>query len=104
MKLTDLEPEFIRYLGGNRWMFTATTYYPNEADGIAFKCPKCSEQLICWSSKISTEVYPGPNRFHILGTNFSDMTLKGTISDLIPHECEPLFFIENGYIHLHEGW
>ena len=104
MKLTDLEPEFIRYLGGNRWMFTATTYYPDQADGITFKCPKCNHLIICWAPKISDEVHPGPNRFRLAGTGFSDLTIKGTISDLIPHECQPLFYVENGEIHLHEVW
>lgn len=88
IKLTDLEPSFLRYQKdkeGRVHFLTVDTLA--DAMGVEFLCPKCFETnggkigthgVVCWSrSRGAPEgVQPGPGRWKIDGTSFEDLTLN----------------------------
>lgn len=105
MKLTDLEPEFLRWekrFEGSPHIKPAGgefgTPYEHvvhvhvatlaEAMGVQFLCPKCFQAnggnqgthlVICWSRSRGApeEATPGPGRWTLDGTGFHDLTLNG---------------------------
>lgn len=98
MKLTDLEPRFLRW---ERRELGAPTDSPRateviwhhvdslaEAQGILFLCPKCfvanggrvgTHSVVCWSRSrgVPDDATPGPGRWTLEGTGFHDLTLNG---------------------------
>ncbi len=86
VKLTSLEPQFIRHEFRDGGEFLCDVPTLDQAQGIEFLCPGCFEknggavgthQIICWSRSRGTpdEVRPGPGRWKMTGTGFDDLTL-----------------------------
>jgi hypothetical protein len=103
MKLTDLEPRFLRW--EKRWVEEEIVdgrvinpagwrvYHPHaeaiqDAQGILFLCPACfaknggpvgTHAVLCWSRSrgVPDEATPGPGRWTIEGTGVHDLTLNG---------------------------
>lgn len=84
MRLTELEPQFLRYApeeGRNIYCFVDTLA---EADGISFLCPKCFHEncgpigthgVICWfEGRVPDELQPNPGRWNPTGTGYGDLS------------------------------
>jgi hypothetical protein len=82
MRLTDLEPQFLRY-EGRIFSYVDTIA---DAQGVRFLCPKCfvenkgeigTHSVICWSSSrgVPDEASPGPGRWRLVGTGYEDLSL-----------------------------
>jgi hypothetical protein len=87
MRLTDLEPAFLRWQKDKEGRVTfhevATLA---EAHGVKFLCPKCfvanggpkgTHLIICWSESAGApkEATPGPGRWKLEGSGLADLTL-----------------------------
>jgi hypothetical protein len=107
MRLTDLEPEFLKH-SGDSWRNVDTLA---EADGIMFLCPRCFETnhgnigthvMVCWRPSVPPEITPKPGRWEFEGTNFDNFTLaagpSGMRSVLIQGGCDAHFYITNGEV------
>jgi hypothetical protein len=107
MKLTDLNPEFLRYetrietwtrvkpdgtneevTGPREYLEVVQTLA--EAQGIELLCPVCFEEnggcegthaVICWSRSrgVPDDAEPGPGRWKLEGTGFHDLTLNADL-------------------------
>lgn len=88
MKLTELEPELIRYeeVDGRQTFKPAKTLA--EASGVMFLCPACmvanggpvgTHRIICWSRQVPDYVSPGPGRWRPApaSTGLENLTLVG---------------------------
>lgn len=110
MKLTELEPRFVRYLDGG---LIQTVQTIEECQGLWFLCPKCFAQnkgpigthaVLCWSATrgVPANVGPLPGRWTISGTNLEDVTLSGengkSSSVLLTDGCRWHGFITNGEV------
>lgn len=86
MRLSELEPQFLRHEGcdGNESFSEVGTLAA--AQGIMFLCPACFEKnggpvgthaVICWSRSRGTPdlARPGPGRWKMTGAGFDDLTL-----------------------------
>lgn len=105
MKLTDLEPEFIRLTdpAGGSWR-TDVTFA--DCDGLMFLCPKCwtanngpigTHAVICWKPHVPQTISPKPGRWAHLGTGLHDITLvAGSSSIQLIGGCNWHGFIRNG--------
>lgn len=87
MKLTELEPQFLRWEKEDDRVFYPYANGIEDAQGIEFLCPKCfaanggavgTHAVICWSRSRGTpeEAEPGPGRWKIEGTDYHDVTLN----------------------------
>jgi hypothetical protein len=115
MKLTDLQPQFLRYEKDA----DGKIFYPfvdsiAEAQGIEFLCPKCfvanggsvgTHGVICWSRSrgVPNDAEPGPGRWKIEGTGYVDLTLNadppsGARSVQLHAPCNWHGFITNGEV------
>ena len=84
MRLTDLEPQFLKAMPDGSSLFVETLV---EADGIKFLCPKCFSEaepkhgfhsVICWfTGKVPADKTPGPGRWNPSGTGYHDLTFVG---------------------------
>lgn len=115
MKLSELEPEFLKITGDKTSEYVKT---PAEADGVMFVCPKCLHNngyrrpgvhsVICWEPNVPQTREPKPGRWKMEGSGFHDLTLvAGSSSVLIRKEeggCGAHFFIRNGEIVEAEPW
>lgn len=87
MKLTELEPQFLRYEA----MHCGVSYHEVdtivEAQGIVFLCPTCFEKnsgpvgthmVLCWSRSrgVPDNATPGPGRWKLDGTDYNDLSLN----------------------------
>lgn len=107
MKLTDLEPEFLKVIDEKTRQTVDTI---EEADGIDFLCPKCfkdnggnvgTHHVLCWKPQVPQTVSPKPGRWNMLGKGFDDLTLKaGSSSVVLNGGCCAHFFIREGEIIL----
>lgn len=104
--LTELLPEFIRWINDARYQRVATI---EQADGIIFLCPKCLEvnnndkkgvhSIICWKPRIPQTTLPGPGRWNFNGTCFEDLTLyAGSSSIRVTSGCRWHGFIDKGIV------
>lgn len=87
MKLTELEPTFVR-LWQKGWEEVATL---QEAQGVEFLCPKCfvtnkgsagTHGVVCWfrNHGVPDDMVPGPGRWDVKGgTTLEDLTLQPSI-------------------------
>jgi hypothetical protein len=103
VKLTELEPQFLRFGAGTYAHADAIA----DADGIVFLCPKCfaanggsigTHSIICWQpGRVPDDARPGPGRWNFLGTGLDDLTLRaGSSSILLEGGCNWHGYIENG--------
>lgn len=122
MKLTELEPVFIRRESRavDPTVYVDGVMHPSgisvshapvitlaEADGIRFLCPKCKDKdghsVICWfEGKVADDVQPGPGRWNPQGTGFEDLSFvpgAKTRSIQLLGGCNAHFFITNGEVH-----
>jgi hypothetical protein len=114
MRLTDLEPQFLRYDQRDGGKFLVPVATLAEAHGLKFLCPKCfaanggpvgTHQVICWSRSRGTpdDAQPLPGRWAMEGTGFGDLTLNadppsGARSVLLLGGCEWHGFITAGEV------
>ena len=109
MKLTELEPQFIRYEPGT--MINVDTLA--EAQGVRFLCPKCFAEkksnvgvhgVVCWSKSrgVPDDVQPGPGRWKLVGTGYHDLSLMEepgkSRSVLLLGGCAWHGFVTNGEV------
>ncbi len=105
MKLTDLDPQFLKRLDANSWQNVDNKA---EATGIRFLCPKCfkanngstgTHSIICWDPTVPQDTRPTPGRWSMDGSSFDDLTLRaGSSSIKLEGGCEAHFYITNGEI------
>jgi len=112
VKLSDLEPSFIRheYRDGREFHCEVATL--DEAQGVEFLCPGCFQKnggpvgthvVVCWSRSRGTpdDVRPGPGRWKMTGSGFADLTLdadppNSARSVLLTAGCRWHGFVTNG--------
>lgn len=106
MKLTELEPSFLKRTGDRSHQMIDDM---SQADGIMFLCPVCfvknngavgTHSIICWNPSVPVNITPGPGRWSMHGTGYTDLTLTATQSSiwLTGPGCGAHFFITNGEI------
>ena len=116
MKLTDLEPTFLRYENrGDQHIYHHRVETVAEAHGVLFLCPKCflanggakgTHAILCWSRSAGTPetAKPLPGRWALAGTSFEDLTLNGDVggnenrSVLLLSGCNAHFHVTSGEI------
>lgn len=115
MRLTDLDPQFLRYEKRADGIFLRYVTTIGEAQGVLFLCPKCfasnggkigTHGVICWSRSrgVPDDADPKPGRWSLHGTGYDDLTLNadppGTArSVLLTGEgCQWHGFITNGEV------
>jgi hypothetical protein len=106
VKLTELEPRFLRRVEEEGSIYHRDVVSIGEAEGVMFLCPKCFQAngeriathfVICWSPKVPPEAVPGPGRWELVGTGFADLTLRaGSSSVQLLGGCNWHGFITNG--------
>ncbi len=114
MRLTELDPLFVRYeeRGGRVYQVPVPTLA--EAHGVRFLCPKCwtenkgsvgTHGVVCWSRSrgVPDHASPSPGRWTLDGTDMDDLTLNGdppgaARSVLLTGGCGWHGFITNGEI------
>jgi hypothetical protein len=112
VKLTELEPRFLRYEKREDGVFWPHAVGIHDAQGISFLCPLCFEKnggpvnthsVICWSRSrgVPDDASPGPGRWMLDGTGFADLTLNGdppgnARSVLLTGGCNWHGYITNG--------
>lgn len=109
MKLTDLQPEFIKLESEDTWRTVSSTLAA-DADGLMFLCPKCfvetngpigCHRVICWKPHVPLTIHPRPGRWQFEGKSFYDLSLKASSSSiLLLGGCGAHFFIEAGEIRM----
>lgn len=106
MRLTELEPRFLKIIAEDHWRSDATM---DDCDGLMFLCPTCfknnggnvgTHSIVRWKPHVPQTQTPKPSRWNILGTSFEDLTLQaGSSSVHLPGSvCGAHFFISNGEI------
>ena len=110
MRLTDLEPQFLRYEPADA---SGSEHYQHvdaiaEADGVMFECPTCflarggpsgTHSIICWRPRVPPHVDPKPGRWEFLGTCYDDLTLfAGSSSVALTSGCRAHFFVRAGEV------
>lgn len=86
MKLTELEPQFLRWEKRADGAYLVPVDRIEQAQGIRFLCPKCvaanggkvgTHAVVCWSRSrgVPEEARPGPGRWALKGTGYRDLTL-----------------------------
>jgi hypothetical protein len=114
VKLTDLEPRFLRHESDQGSVIFRPVETIAEAQGIVFLCPVCflknggavgTHSVICWSRSrgVPDDAKPGPGRCRLDGTDFADLSLNedpGSRSIALNGGCNAHFFITNGEIQI----
>lgn len=111
MRLRDLDPTFIRYLGAKTFR---EIHFLANAHGVMFLCPKCfaenggargTHSVICWSRSRGTpdDMEPLPGRWALNGSSLDDLTLNadppsGARSVQLDGGCNWHGFITNGEV------
>lgn len=102
MKLTDLEPEFTKWISDTRSQRVDSLA---EADGLWFLCPKCVHErgdtrvhmVLCWQPYVPQTTSPKPGRWTMTGTGFEDLTLSPSVH-LSGEGCGWHGFVRNGEV------
>lgn len=104
MKLTELEPRFLKRDDDTHWRFAEAI---DEADGVQFlpKCfaanagPRGTHSVLCWRPRVPQTTSPKPGRWEFQGTDLSSLTLvAGSSSIALMGGCQAHFFIRNGEV------
>jgi hypothetical protein len=113
VRLTELQPQFLRYAKGDDGVSLPYVDRIEDAMGIKFLCPKCfvenkgsvgTHSVICWSSSrgVPDDARPGPGRWRLVGTGFDDLSLMEepgkSRSVLLLGGCAWHGFVTNGAI------
>lgn len=112
MRLTDLEPEWLKWESPSSFKTVATL---EEANGLWFLCPDCFKKnggkvgthaIICWSRSRGApeDARPGPGRWKIDGTSFEDVTFNADPPEdrrsiRLTSGCNAHFHITGGEVH-----
>jgi hypothetical protein len=111
MRLSELEPQFLKFgiEDGHRVHHYVDTLA--EADGIMFLCPACfksnsgpigTHSVICWfEDKVPDDAAPKPGRWFPTGNNIEDLSFvphKHSNSVLLLSGCRAHFFVTKGEI------
>lgn len=109
MKLTDLEPSFLKFDPETPKTFRMSDDIQG-ADGISFLCPKCyaekggpvgTHSVICWAPQVPQSTSPQPGRWSLVGTGYADLSLvAGSSSVLLMGGCNAHFFVKGGEIQM----
>jgi hypothetical protein len=114
MRLTDLEPQFIKYVVKDGGVFYSPVDTLAEADGIDFLCPVCflknggnvgTHMVACWfEGKVADDVTPGPGRWNPTGTGYGDLSFvpgkRSNSVQLTGGGCAAHFHITDGDIKI----
>lgn len=105
MKLTDLDPHFLKCVSPGHFDHTNDV---TDADGLCLLCPACfwsnngavgTHSIIVWRPSVPQDVRPAPGRWDFIGTGYADLTLKaGSSSVQITGGCRAHFFIRKGKV------
>ena len=108
MTLVDLEPQFLKLKTLDVDTGAQIVDRLEDADGIWFSCPKCTQDLgtrvgahsvICWRPRVPQTITPKPGRWEFSGTGMADLTLRaGSSSILLTSGCRAHFYVEAGNI------
>lgn len=104
MKLTDLDPTLILWMGPGRFIHVDRLEGSN---GVMFLCPKCfqanggpvgTHTVICWFRDRDVPDYepPVPGRWEATGNDVSDLSLHASIHLKGDDGCGRHGFIKNG--------
>lgn len=103
MRLTELKPEFLKWVDDKHFHRVDSI---QEADGILFVCPLCYRNskdgcigvhsVICWEPNVPPTAEPGPGRWPMSGTGFDDLSLSPSI--LLTSGCAWHGYITNGEV------
>ena len=89
MKLTDLEPSFLKWKDDSHYEKTDQLV---GADGIIFLCPKCfcingvatgTHRIVCWAPHVPQTTFPRPGRWNLVGSGYKDLTLVNGSSSVL---------------------
>jgi hypothetical protein len=106
MKITDLEPQFVRLEfpvetwtrvtpdGGTEEVTGPREHHVHvdslaEAQGVRFLCPKCfnevdehAHMVLCWfrDRDVPDDAQPGPGRWNASGTGYGDLSLSPSVA------------------------
>jgi hypothetical protein len=110
MKLTDLDPRFVKWDDDSHFHYVDTI---SESDGVIFLCPLCFQNnagsdigvhsVLCWRPNIPQSTSPKPGRWDFQGTGYNDLTLvAGSSSILLTGDggCKAHFYIQGGEIRM----
>lgn len=104
MKLTDLEPEWTKWISDKESRRVNTMA---EADGLWFLCPVCIEanngpigthMVLCWQPQVPLTTSPAPGRWTMTGTSFEDLTLHPSVHLAGKGGCGWHGFVKNGEV------
>lgn len=107
MRLSELEPQFLKRIDDVTWQHVDTIA---EADGVMFVCPKCMHDngmsrsgvhgVVCWNPSVPQTTNPVPGRWNLVGTGYDDLSLVAGSSSvfLTGPGCGAHFFVQNGEI------
>jgi hypothetical protein len=114
MRLTTLEPYFLRYEPRDGAIYHRMVESIVEAQGVMFLCPKCFEtnkgnigthSVLCWSRSagVPDSASPGPGRWKLVGSSLLDLTLDAdppntARSVLLTKGCGWHGFVTNGEV------
>jgi hypothetical protein len=108
MKLTELNPQFVRREIRDSAVFQVPVDLITEAQGVRFKCPKCFianggsqgvHQVVCWNPTVPAEALPGPGRWNLEGTGYHDLSLTASSSSVhLLSGCAWHGFVKNGEV------
>lgn len=114
LRLTALDLQFIRYERRPDGVHIHNVDRIDQAQGVRFICPLCFERngnqrsgvhsVICWSKSrgVPDDAQPGPGRWLMRGTGYSDLTLDGepgkSRSVLLLIGCKWHGFVTNGLV------
>lgn len=103
MRLTELEPQFIKRTDDTRFREVDSIA---EADGVMFVCPACLRKngnrrpgvhsIICWDPSVPQTTDPVPGRWNLIGNGYEDLTLQAGSSSILT-DCWH-GFIRNGEV------
>lgn len=89
MRLTDLEPQFMKRLSDNEFLYVDSIA---EADILKFLCPVCwkknggpigTHAVICPNPGVPLTTLPNMGRWNLVGTGFHDLTLQAGSSSIL---------------------
>lgn len=108
MKLTELEPKFLKWEDDRHFLMTDEIA---GADGLEFLCPVCfkanngpvgTHAIICWTPKVPQSTSPTPGRWNIQGSGYHDLSLVAGSSSVLLNgaPCKAHFFVRSGQIEI----
>ena len=108
MRLTDLDPHFLKCTEPLNYDYTDETDDISAAVGLMFLCPACfwsnkgdagTHSIIVWRPLVPREVEPGPGRWDFIGSGYHDLSLRaGSSSVHLRGGCRAHFYIRNGKV------